>query len=235
MVIPRTFIAKDVIPTPEGWQVTVWRRPRETIFSKPHYHYFPTEEEAREYLRSVWREGNLTEEGRKAKFTTKAVWWVSDDLVLTRPYTGLPSVTSTVQDGLLKVWVDGVQIAEAKATKSTPVQGLKAQIASHPLGECLLARVCYRCRRLPRINPIEGTLTHLHKDCLNKFKLIADPLTPPTVQIAVWNKELADRFMPATAKPVLRPDFMVLGVMKYPSDLERIKKISKIESLSFDK
>lgn len=233
MVIPRTFVDKAVIPTPKGWRVTVWRRPRDTIFSKAHYHYFPSEDDARNYQRTLWREGNLTETGKKAKYTTKSVLWVSDDLTLTKAYANLPSVTSIVQDEQLKVWVDGVQIAEIVA--KNPLTGLKAQIAAHPLGECLLAKVCYLCRRLPQINLIAGTLTHNHSDCVSRFRIDPDPLTPTAVQVAIWNNKIADRFIAAEAIPLLRPDLMVLDVIDYPSETERVKKLSKIENLSFDK
>lgn len=230
MVIPRTFISRDVVPTPEGWQVTVWRRPRETIFSKAHYHLFPTEEEARDYLRTVWKDGNLTEEGRKAKFTTRSVWWVSDDLVLTRPYANLPSVTATVIDGIVKVWVDGVQIADNKGTK-----GLKSQIAAHPLGECLLAETCLRCRRLPIVNLTTGTLTHSHRDCPTKFRMDPHPLITTAVQIALWNREIAGRIIPASARPLLPPDYMVLGVLRQQTETDQSRKIRKIASIVFDK
>ncbi len=235
MVIPRTFLSKSVILTPEGWQATVWRRPRETIFSKAHTHLFSTEDEAREYLRSLWREGNLTEEGKKAKFTTKSVWWISDELVLTKAYADLPDVTTTVEDGLVKVWVDGTQIAEGKALVRQPIKGLKRQIAAHPLGECLLARTCYMCRRLPTINLVDRTLSHVHKDCFTKFRMAADPLTPIAVQIAAWNREIAPRIIAASARPMVRPDFMVIGVLREANEQDHLKKIRKIESLVIDK
>lgn len=234
MVIPRTFISKHVIPTPKGWQVTVWLRPRESIFSKPHYRFFPTEEEARDYLRDTWKQGNLQADGSKAKYTTKSVVWISDDMIPTRAFSGLPTVTTAVEDGRVKVWVDGLQIAEANTTRPF-VRGLKQQIASHPLGECLIAMPCGICRRLPRINLLEGTFTHNHSNCFNKFQSMPDPLIPLPLQIAAWNKIISLRPKSGRALPLHRPDYWVLGVLRHPNLDDHHKKICKIESFVFDK
>ena len=169
--------------------------------------------------------------------TTQSVLWVVPDLVITLPYK-LPSMTTTRENGSLSggsgsglsVWLNGIKVA----TDARTGRDLKRQLLLSPLADCLHAVPCNRCGRLPHVNLHAGTLEHRHKDCGTQIKMVRDSLTPSPVQIALWNRKLYRRPGTTTLLPLSRPHFMILGVLREPTEFDRVKRIRRIEAYSLD-
>lgn len=221
MVIPRTFIETAVTPTKRGWQAIVHTRPSSSIFTKARKHYFPTEEEAREFLKRIWQEQP------HGRYSTQTVLRVADNLVLTAPYESIPKMLW--HDGTLTL--NGMTVAQNADSSAS----LKRAVSEHPLGDCLLALPCSHCGRLPSVRITEGTIQHKHADCKLAYRTSPDELLPLPVQVAVWNKYLRRRPRETKLLPLTRPHFMILGVLREPTEHDAIRKIRRYEVFSFDK
>ena len=216
MVIPRTFIERTVIPTRRGWRVTIHSRPRKSIFTKqPRAKLFDTEADALEWMRGEWL--------ASPRRTTRSVMWVTDGLVPTQPYSGLPELRTRGTT----IYLDGQTVATGYQTG----RELKRQILNHPRGNCLSAVPCAKCGRLPRINLINGTLVHTHEDCPTWVRMDPHALTPPPLQIAVWNRRLWRRLQNTHLEPMTIPHFMILGALREPTEHELVGRIRNIEIL----
>lgn len=228
MVIPRTFIETAIPHTRKGWRVAVHVRPRTSIFTRVRYHHFPTHAEADQWARKLWLEGNQnrrrTNRGFVQRLTTRTVMWVRDDLIPTGPYEGLPEFRAVRHTTGLTLWIEGVLVAEGL----TSGRAIKRAILRHPEGSALCARVC-ACGRLPKIDLAAGTLTHDTSDCPVRIHMPADPLTPPPLQIAVWNRYFSRRRRVTKLLPMTRPHFMILGALREPSERDMMRKIRAVE------
>lgn len=229
MVIPRLFLERTVIHTPKGYRVTAHTRPRLSIFTRIRYHYFPTLPEAEEWMRQRWIEGR----GTRSTLTTQSVLWVSDALMPVLQYN-LPALTTertTEGDNVgLSVWLNGFKVA----TDARTGRDLKRQLLNHRIADCLSVEPCRRCGRMPRVNLHNGTLEHRHDDCIIQVKMVSDILTPPPMQIAVWNNRLCRRIRPAKLLPMTRPHFMILGALREPTEHDFARKMRKIEAYVID-
>jgi hypothetical protein len=219
MIIPRLFLDRNVALTPKGYRAIAHERPRRSIFTVEKHRFFPTEEEAWQWLRDRKAESSV-------KFSTQSVLWVSDDLVPTIPYTLPRLTTERTHDGILTVHLDGMRIAIAKTGRE-----LKRQIADYPPAQCLYTVPCKHCGRLPIVNLHAGTLSHKHRDCKITVVMPHDPRTPPPMQIAVWNRKLANRPREAKLTPMTMPHFMVLGALREPTDNDFMKRLRRIEAI----
>jgi len=217
MVIPRLFIEHQIPLTKRGYQVIVHERPRRSIFTVTKSRYFGTLAAANAWIARVSVKHNPD---RK---TTESVLWVSDSLVPTLPYSTLPRLDS---DGK-NLWLNGTLIV------SNARSGRDAwdQMKDFPAAACLKALPCNCCGKIPTIRLHTGTLEHRVKGCRTVINTIADPLTPLPMQIAVWNRKLYKRNLPATLLPMTRPHFMVLGALREPTENDFFKKIRKIETM----
>jgi hypothetical protein len=226
MVIPRLFLERTVIHTPKGYRVAAHTRPRLSIFTRVRYHYFPTLSEAEEWMRQRWIEGR----GTRSTLTTQSVLWVTDGLMPVLQYKLPTMTTERTDDGKLTVWLNGFKVA----TDAHTGRDLKRQLLNHTIADCLSVNPCPRCGRMPKVNLHLGTLEHRHDDCILQIKMVRDTLTPPPMQIAVWNNKISRRIRPTRLIPMTRPHFMILGALREPTEHDFAKRIRKFETYTLD-
>ena len=240
MVIPRLFIERPPRLTKRGWEVTTHVRPRSSIFTRVRKQVFPTEQEALQWSRDQWMAGNPSmlapgKVGRRR--STQDVLWIYDQMVLTGPYAGLPDFR-VIGTG---IWIAGQQVATTTTdgrplNESTRKSGtsLKRTIMQHPLGACLATKLCIRCGRQPRLNLTAGTLSHQHPDCDRVILMPPDPVVGIVAKVALWNRFFAGRKRPTKLVPVSRAHYMILGVLREPSERDIFQKIRGVEVFSID-
>ena len=197
--------------------MTLHVRPRKSIFAKPRVRVFPTREEAEQWMRETYLAG------LSPRKTTRTVLWITDNLVPTMPYAGLPEFRYHEST----IYLDGQTVA----TNFQTGKELKRQLLNHPKGKFLSALPCLKCGRLPRINLKDGTLSHTHEDCPTHVVMTTHALTPPPLQIAVWNRFLRRRKRLTKLEPVGLANFMILGALREPTDYELTGRIRNIEIL----
>lgn len=234
MFIPRTFLEFTPVHTRRGWQATAHIRPKKSLFTVARKRYFPTEYEAQQWLRETWATANLrttTSRGRPRVY--HAALWVSDCLIPTAPYAALPElrITGSGYHGGTQgttgsdYYLGGTPLATNVRTGAD----LKRGILAHPLGRHLTVQPCERCGRMPVVNLREGTLEHRREGCPITVSMPPDLLTPPAMQIALWNRFLRSRRKRTKLDPMTRPHFMILGALREPSERDLTRRIRGIE------